>query len=211
MPQTKIKICGIVSPGEALHALRCGADFLGFNFYPPSPRYIAPETVGEILAFLRANGYGRVEAVGVFVDCPPADIRRIASERGLRIVQLHGSETPDDVKQLDGFTRIKAVRVRDASCAEEMARYGAEAYLAEAPSLAAPGGTGQSYDYALAREAARRHRLFLAGGLRPETVAEAIRIVRPYAVDVASGVESAPGVKDPAKVEAFCRAVRELD
>jgi phosphoribosylanthranilate isomerase len=208
MATTKIKICGITSADDALACLKAGADFLGFNFYPKSPRYLKPEQAKGVLDDLRMQGFGNAMAVGLFVNAPVEEIRRAMALCGMRIVQLHGSETRETIEQLKGFLRIKAVKMADASSAEAMESLGADAYLAEAPHPTLEGGTGMSYDYAVAAEPARKHKLFLAGGLDAENVAEAIRRVQPFAVDVASGVERGPGKKDNRKVEAFCRAVR---
>jgi len=209
MAKTRIKICGIVSESDALECLKAGADYLGFNFWRGSPRHIEPQQAKEILERLRQSGVTRLDAVGVFVDAPAEEIRRTLAACGANIVQLHGSESPQDVAALQGLFRIKAIQIEDPSCAKAMDRYGAEAYLADSPSSGGRGGTGQAYDYSLTIEAARRHRLFLAGGLTAETVGQAIEMVRPYGVDVASGVEISPGVKDIEKVRAFCKAVRE--
>ena len=211
MCPTKIKICGITRFEDALEAAQAGADFLGFNFYPLSPRYIAPTLVRKIVDLLKADGFENVLGVGVFVNEPPERIREVMAASGLTAVQLHGDETPAEVSALSGFFRIKAVKVRDARWADELARYGADAYLADAPHMTLPGGSGQSYDYAKVTEAAAAHMIFLAGGLTPETVGRAVEVVRPFAVDVASGVESAPGQKDANLVRAFIQRVRAAD
>lgn len=209
MCASKVKICGITCLEDAREAIQAGADYLGFNFYPPSPRYIEPLRVAAILEALRHEGLEPVPSVAVFVNAPPESIRQALAGSTLKIVQLHGQEPPEAVAALEGFTRIKAVKVAGADWARGIERYGAEAYLAEAPHPTLAGGSGESYDYALVADPARRLRIFLAGGLAPDTVAEAVRIVHPYAVDVASGVESAPGRKDPVKLRAFCQAVKE--
>ncbi len=204
----KIKICGIKTSEDALMCLKAGADYLGFNFYTKSKRYVRTQQVKGILSYLRMHGYEKVYGVGVFVNAPPELIREIASGCGLRIVQLHGQEPPSDIESLKGFLRIKSLPVAGPRWAERIGEYGADAYLADAPGLASFGGAGEAYDYSLAAEAAKAQKLFLAGGLTPYNVAEAIRAVRPFAVDVASGVENTAGTKDPGKVKAFVDAVR---
>ncbi len=208
MSRTRIKICGITNTGDAHEALKAGADFLGFNFHALSSRYIKPQRVKGILEFLRMQGVKKMQGVGVFVDEDPEEIRRILRITGLRIVQLHGNETPQDVASLKGFLRIKAVKVTKPEWADQLDRYGADAYLAEAPHATLPGGSGMSYDYSLVEPATQGQKIFLAGGLNPRNVAEAVRLVHPYAVDVASGVESTPGHKDIEAMRAFCQAVR---
>ena len=211
MASVKTKICGITSVGDARMCLESGADFLGFNFYPPSPRYIEPDRAREIVELLKNEGFREAIGVGLFVDTQPDEIRRTMETTGLGIVQLSGSESAGDIARLAGYTRIKKVKMTNDFDPAAMDALGAEIYLADTPHPTLAGGTGEAYDYSLAKEAARRCRLFLAGGLTPETVAEAIRTVMPFGVDVATGVESAPGIKDPAKVLAFCEAVRNLD
>jgi len=211
MSPTKIKICGITCAEDALEAIKCGADFLGFNFYPRSPRYIKPQRVKGILEYLRIQGVDRVFGVGVFVNEPPENIQSILGQCGLKIAQLHGQEPPESIAQLKGLLRIKAVKVAGEQWAESLPSYGADAYLAEAPHPTLAGGSGESYDYSLVAPAARAHKVFLAGGLTPATVGEAVQIVRPFAVDVASGVERIPGRKDPGRMHEFCQAVREAD
>ena len=210
MASVKIKICGIKTIGDARMCLESGADYLGFNFYPPSPRYIEPERAREIVDTLRSEGFTEDFGVGLFVNTPPEEARRTMGIAGLKIVQLAGNESAEDIARLEGFTRIKSVKMTEDFDPASMDALGAEFYLADTPHPTLAGGTGEAYDYSLARDAARRHGLFLAGGLTPETVADAVRIVDPYAVDVATGVESSPGKKDPGKVAAFCNAVRAL-
>jgi phosphoribosylanthranilate isomerase len=209
MASVKIKICGITSPGDARMCLESGADYLGFNFYPPSPRYIEPHRAREIVETLKTEGFRNAFGVGLFVDTAPVEIRRTMDAAGLEIVQLSGNESAGDIARLKGYTRIKSVKMTKDFDPAALDALGADIYLADTPHPTLAGGTGEAYDYSLAREAARRCRLFLAGGLTPETVARAIQDARPFGVDVATGVEIAPGRKDPGKVAAFCSAVRK--
>jgi phosphoribosylanthranilate isomerase len=196
----RVKICGITSIADALHAADCGADALGLNFYSKSPRYVTAEQAREIIGELPPF----VTPVGLFVNHPAEEIRRIAEFCGLGTVQLHGDEGPEDCR-LAPLRVIKALRVRDESSLAGLDRYPADAVLLDAWSAARYGGTGHTFNWQLAARAARKWCIILAGGLTPENVADAVRTVRPFAVDVSSGVESAPGKKDPRKVAAFIR------
>jgi phosphoribosylanthranilate isomerase len=201
---TKIKICGITNIDDALQACACGADALGFVFYGKSPRCVTPEAAKAIIAAMPAF----VVTVGLFVNESPARVREIAAECGLDVIQLHGDEGPADC---DFAPRrvIKALRVKDAASLADHASFNISALLLDAWVADAYGGTGHSFNWELAAAIARQRRVILAGGLTPENVADAIRAVQPYAVDVSSGVEATPGKKDPAKVAAFIRAARE--
>ncbi len=204
-----VKICGIRTLDDALAALDAGADMLGFNFYAPSPRNIAPAACARLVAHLRQRGaIGTL--VGVFVNLPPAQVAAILNECGLDLAQLHGDEPPTDLAALAGRA-FKAIRPHDLP----EARAQAAAYSLDAPPAGAPtllvdaaaggayGGSGQVTNWALAAALAAGTRLLLAGGLRPDNVAAAVAAVQPWGVDVASGVESAPGVKDPALMAEF--------
>jgi phosphoribosylanthranilate isomerase len=193
----KVKICGIRTVAEALHAARAGADAIGLNFHPASPRYVSAETAMEIAAALPPD----VSRVGVFVDLPRHRVAEIAEQVGLDVLQFHGAESPADCAGWDHKT-IRAVRVRDAAAAAAASAYEVDFVLADAYVEGQNGGTGRRVPLEWLAGFARE-RLILAGGLTPETVAAAVRAVRPAAVDVASGVESSPGVKDPEKVERF--------
>lgn len=195
----KVKICGITNVRDARAAVRMGADALGFNFYPRSPRYIKKERARAILAALPPF----VCAVAVFVDEDPDEVLAICEYVGIDTVQLHGDERPRVFQALSRLKRIKAVRVRSEKDIARLPRYAAEAYLLDAYVAGVPGGTGQAFNWAFAREAQRHGPVILAGGLTPENVAEAVRVVSPYAVDVASGVEKEPGVKDRGLMEQF--------
>lgn len=197
-----IKICGLTNRDEALAALEAGADFLGFNFYPKSPRYLAPEACAAITAAVRRRS-AAVRLVGIFVDEPPAHVAAVLAEAGLDLAQLHGSEAPADLRALNGraFKAFRGLGEQHAEFAS--AGPGTPAFLVDAYSAALYGGTGKTADWPGARPLAARYPLFLAGGLTPDNVADAIAQVRPWGVDVASGVERAPGRKDRAKVMAF--------
>lgn len=199
----KIKICGITNLDDALHACACGADALGFVFYAKSPRCLTPERAKAIVADLPPF----VTTVGLFVNEEPQRIREIVGFCGLDVVQLHGDEGPADC---DFAPRrvIKALRVRDATSLALQGEYKVSALLLDAWVPGAYGGTGYSFDWDLAAEIARRRPVILAGGLTAANVAEAVHAVRPYAIDVSSGVEAEPGRKDHEQVAAFIAAAR---
>ncbi len=200
----KVKICGLTSPEDALFAAEAGADALGFVFYEGSPRHVFPETVREIVSALPPF----ITTVGVFVNAPPAEIREVLTLTGLDVVQLHGDEPPEESSL---FPRvIKAFRVRDVTVLEEIRRFRASAYLLDTYDPDVPGGTGKSFNWEIAREAARFGPVILAGGLTPGNVAEAVRTARPYAVDVSSGVEAEKGKKDPGKVRLFIERAKGI-
>jgi len=200
----RVKICGITRPEDARLAVAAGADALGFVFHPGSPRCVAPEAVRDMVRGLPPF----VLAVGVFVDETPDRMNELAAFCGLDRIQLHGSE-PQAVADSLSRPVIKAVRVRDRESLETLDRFRCRAFLLDTHDPEAPGGTGKAFDWRLAAEAvARGHRVILAGGLTPENVAQAVRQVRPYGVDVSSGVEQEPGRKDPEKVRAFIRAAK---
>lgn len=205
---TRVKICGITRREDALLAVELGAAALGFNFYPPSPRYLAPSVAGGIVRELPPF----VMPVGVFADQRDAEhIAAVAREAGVAAVQLRGPGLPMTDGPLGGFPIILVVPVGQDFRPEELGRFKASAFLLDTHDPKLLGGTGKRFDWNLARDAKRFGTIILAGGLTPENVAQAIREVRPYAVDVASGVESAPGVKDAAKLRAFFAAVEEAD
>jgi phosphoribosylanthranilate isomerase len=202
-----VKICGITRAADAAAAVEAGADAVGFVFWRKSPRAIDPRTARAIAAGLPPS----IVRVGVFVDPLPAEAARIAEEAGLDVLQLHGSEPPDSL--LDLPRRCwKAVGVGRDFVAADALRYEGKAagILLDARGDVAPGGTGLTFDWTLAREVRKRASfLLLAGGLDPENVAAAIRALSPDGVDVSSGVESAPGRKDQARVKAFVEAARK--
>lgn len=200
----KVKICGITTLEDARTAIDAGADALGFVFFPRSPRHIFPEQAAAIIRHLPPF----VQTVGLFVNEEAATVNETADHCGLDLVQLHGDETPD---YCAGVRRrvIKALRIREITCLEPMQQYRVSGFLLDAWSPDAYGGTGRTFNWEVAACAAQANRVILAGGLTPANVAEAIRQVRPYGVDVSSGVESAPGRKDAAKVREFIRIAKE--
>jgi phosphoribosylanthranilate isomerase len=218
--RTRIKICGITNVQDALRAAEAGADFLGFVFYPRSPRFVTPEQAWAITVALRREvGTSAPQCVGVFVDEAVERVRSVLSRSGIHLAQLHGSEPPADVQAL-GPCAFKAIRPRTRQeLAAALAAYRPAMPAASArPQLLLDafhpqqlGGTGLLADWTLAAAVAREARLLLAGGLAPETVGLAIAQVRPWGVDVSSGVERARGVKDPARLRAFVEAVRAAD
>lgn len=206
----KIKICGITHLDDALAALDAGADMLGFNFYPPSPRHITRTACAELVAALRGHGHNAT-LVGVFVNTPPAAVAATLDECGLDLAQLSGDEPPEQLALL-GERAFKAIRPRSADEARRLAasyavRTAPPALLVDAAVGAGQfGGTGRPGDQDAARALAAQYPILLAGGLRPENVAAAVAAVHPWGVDVASGVESLPGRKDAAKIIALVRA-----
>jgi phosphoribosylanthranilate isomerase len=200
----KIKICGITNLEDALLAAALGADALGFIFYPKSPRKLVPEVAREIIAQLPPF----VASVGVFVDEAAAVVQDLAAKVGLDWVQLHGQESPEYCRNL-GRRVIKGFRIQDENSLRELAPYrdAVQAFLLDTYKKGQVGGTGEVFDWHLAREAKKFGRIILAGGLTPENVSRAIAIAEPAAVDAASGTEAAPGQKDPVKLRAFFQAV----
>ncbi len=194
-----VKICGMTRFEDALAAARLGADWVGFNFWPRSRRYIAPEAAAAIVAALPPA----VTPVGVFVDPTAAELSRAIQVSGVRIVQLHGDEPPALCATVP-VPVVKGIRVRDAHSLAALAAYEVSAFLLDS-ATPGYGGSGTAFDWVLASEIAADVPLWLAGGLTPGNVSEAVRRVRPRGVDVASGVESAPGVKDWKLIEAFIR------
>jgi phosphoribosylanthranilate isomerase len=198
-----LKICGITRLTDARHAVDEGATALGFVFWPRSPRYVTPDRAAEIVAELPSE----VLAVGVFVNEPVEGIRRIAAEAHLSAVQLHGDEPPAYADAL-AWPVLRAVTLETAP--EACDAWASETtLLLDAADPERRGGTGITVDWPRAASVARQRRVVLAGGLTPGTVSEAIATVRPYGVDVSSGVEESPGVKDFAKVAEFLASARE--
>lgn len=215
-----VKICGITCLDDALAAREAGADLLGYNFYPASPRSIRPAECARLQASLQDRGL-RARTVGVFVNAPPADIQQVVAECGLDFAQLSGDEPPETLSALDRVLPgqvFKAIRPASLADAQAAARH----YLPASGDPAAPallidayhpvlyGGTGQTGDWQIAAGLAAQVQLLLAGGLHAGNVARALAQVHPWGVDVASGVESAPGRKDAHKMAAFVRAVRQF-
>jgi phosphoribosylanthranilate isomerase len=201
----RVKICGVTNWADAKLAADLGADALGFNFHAPSPRAVTPAQAWEIIRRLPPM----VTAVGVFVNWPARAVAALARALRLGVVQLHGDEPPSDVRELaEAFSVIKAFPVPSGFRLAKLAPYSAaSALLLDGFKDGLRGGTGRVADWDLARRARRYGRVILAGGIRPENVAEAIARVQPYAVDVASGVEARPGKKDAGKMREFMRQV----
>jgi len=209
---TCVKICGIKTVEQAVHALEAGADYLGFIFYPPSHRYVKPATVGEIVAACRARfgGPDRWGAVGVFVDVPLQEARAICSTASVDLAQLCGAEDRAYAERL-GVPVIRVVHVDGSGTPQAStvpADHGAARVLLDTKVEGRFGGTGLAYPWPAIRAVAAE--AFLAGGLTPDNVALAIQTARPWAVDVSSGVET-DRVKDPALVRAFISEVRRVD
>ncbi|MGB8930691.1 MAG: phosphoribosylanthranilate isomerase [Anaeromyxobacteraceae bacterium] len=200
----RVKICGITRLEDALAAARAGADALGFNFWPKSKRYVDPRVAGEIISLLPPF----VAAVGVFVDPTRDEALRAAELSGVHWLQLHGDESPEFCAALP-LPVIKAIRVHHRASLDALDEFDVAGFLLDADT-AGYGGSGKTFDWTLAAEGARRAPIVLAGGLRPENVADAVRQVRPWAVDVASGVERAPGVKDHEQTARFIREAKGL-
>ena len=200
----KVKICGITNTPDAMAAAEAGADVLGFMFHEQSPRFVGIGEAAEIIRQLPPH----VLKAGVFVNAPEDFVTEAIQECGLNLLQFHGEETPEYCLQF-GRLSIKAFRIRDTASLERLGAYKTDAFLLDAYSPSQRGGTGETFNWALAADAQKFGRpIFLAGGLKPENVAEAILRVRPYGVDVSSGVEKAKGVKDHAKVKAFIEAAK---
>lgn len=204
---TAVKICGITRVEDALAAARHGARAIGLVFFPGSPRYIAPEQAADIVRALPPF----VTAVGLFVDAAAEEVRAAVSSAGCQLLQFHGDETPEFCAQF-GLPYVKAVRVQPGVDLLQYARdhRAARGLLFDAFSEGTYGGTGSSFDWNLIPRSVPLP-VILSGGLNPANVARAVRAVRPWAVDVSSGVESAPGVKDAARIAAFMSGVRDAD
>lgn len=200
----QVKICGLTNAAEAQAAAAAGADLIGFMFYERSPRHVSLDRAAEIAGQLAPS----VVRVGVFVNPSRELVAEAIARCGLNLLQFHGEESPEFCTQF-GLMTMKAFRVRDRESLKALPAYSTDAWLLDAFTPGQLGGTGERFNWDLAAEAGRLGRpIFLAGGLTPENVAEAVRRARPFGVDVSSGVESAPGRKDPAKVRAFIAAAK---
>ncbi len=202
----RIKICGITNLEDALLAAELGANALGFIFYAKSPRSVAPEAAREIIRQLPPF----VVSVGVFVNEEAAVVRDLAAGVGLDWVQLHGQESPEYCRSL-GRRVLKGFRIKDEASLQELPAYrgAVQALLLDTYKQGQTGGTGEAFDWELAVRAKEYGPIVLAGGLTADNVAQAVATVRPQAVDVASGVEAAPGKKDPEKLRKFFGALRQ--
>lgn len=200
----KVKICGITNLPDAIAAAEAGADAIGFMFFDQSPRYITVADAAKIASALPPF----VMRVGVFVNPNEELVFRAIAECGLSLLQFHGDETPEFCTQF-GLMSMKAFRIRDRESLNTLDSYNTDAWLLDAYSSKGLGGTGEKFNWDLAVEAKKRGRpIFLAGGLTPENVAEAVQTVEPFGVDVSSGVESAPGKKDVAKIRNFIQMAK---
>jgi phosphoribosylanthranilate isomerase len=223
---TKIKICGIKTLKDALAAITAGADYLGFNFYPKSVRFIEKETCAEITSVLKRE-HPQIKLVGVFVNSTVKEMKAILETCHLDLAQLHGDETPQMLESFNGKA-FKAIRLTSESAETSVYPFlksatksvpiresvtesvDSPAMLIDAAVKGVYGGSGVTADWSATAELAKKYPLLLAGGLTPENVADAVRQVRPWGVDTASGVESAPGEKDAGKMKAFVQAVHGL-
>lgn len=203
----RIKICGITNLKDALAAVEYGADALGFVFYDKSPRVLTSRVAKDIVLQLPPF----ITTVGVFVDEKPSEIEKIVDYAGLDVIQLHGSEPPEDCNLFRTRRVIKAIRVKDLTDLEPIIKYkGVSAFLLDTYSPYIQGGTGQTFNWDIALEAKKFGRIILAGGLTPENVEEAIKWVQPYGVDVAGGVEGTEkGIKDHKKLRLFIERARD--
>ena len=204
---TFIKICGITNLDDALAAVAAGADALGFNFYKPSPRYVTPQAAREIVAQLPST----VLTVGVFVNEELRSVTRIANEAGVTALQLHGDESPTYCRELADRFVIKTLAVSRDFDVQTVKAYDVEAIMLDTRDNTLRGGTGRVFDWSIAAEVNKAvPKLFLAGGLSPENITEAIEIVQPYAVDACSALEDRPGRKNHERMRAFVELARSV-
>jgi phosphoribosylanthranilate isomerase len=206
LDMVRVKICGVTSSNDAQLCAELGADAIGLNFYPKSPRAVSPFYAEKIVRGLPPF----VATVGVFVNWAPEPVIALCQALRLNFAQLHGDESPQIVAKIARrIPVIQVLRVVQGKRPPDFARFkSASAFLLDAAQSESYGGTGKTIDWQLASQAAISHRIVLAGGLTPGNVAQAIATVHPYAVDVASGVETGPGRKDPAKLRSFLEAVK---
>lgn len=201
----RVKICGITRADDAVAAVDAGADALGFMFYELSPRNVAVQVAADIIRQLPPF----VAKVGVFVNAAEECVRRVVSECGIDTLQFHGDETPEFCRRFLPLKIYKAFRMENLDSLRALPGYRTDAWLLDSFVEGIPGGTGAKFNWDLAVESKKLGRpIIVAGGLTPENVADAIRKVRPFAVDVSSGVESAPGNKDHEKVRRFIAAAK---
>ena len=204
-PRVKIKVCGTTNLKDALFAVDSGADAIGFIFYKKSPRYILQKEAKDIVAQLPPF----VETVGVFVNETSEKVNRIAEQCKLTAIQLHGDESSAFCRRIKRRV-IKAFRVKDTNSFKGMADYDVSGFLLDSYNEESKGGTGKTFDWNLALRAKKQGPIILAGGLNPYNVYTAIHRVKPYGVDVCSGVEKSPGIKDSVKIDEFIKSVRKF-
>ncbi len=203
MPDTRVKICGITTMEDARFCAAAGADYLGFVQHPESPRYVDPEHVKKIREWVHGP-----KSVGVFVNTSPAEVNDIAHTAGFKLIQLHGEESPEDCRAID-HPVVKAFRVKHDASVEQLHRMIApyeeviDYVLLDTYHTDLWGGTGESFNWRVARDLSADHPLFLAGGIDADNVERAVESIRPYAVDLSSSVESSPGKKSFDKLEQF--------
>lgn len=202
---TWIKICGLRRAEDVASALEAGADALGFNFWAGTKRYLSPAEASPLIRSVPPH----VLTVGVFVDASAAHMLEVAEATGVRALQLHGDEPPATLDALGAYKTIKAIKVGERLDPAQLQAYRkADIILLDRAIAGMVGGTGQKFDWSLAAEAKKYATILLAGGLNPSNVAEAIRQAQPWGVDVASGVETAPGMKDAGLIREFIRNAR---
>ena len=204
----KVKVCGITSYEDAILAVDQGVDALGFNFFPPSPRYIDPADAREIIRRLPPF----IVTVGLFVNMDGrSEVSKIARSAGVQVLQFHGDEDPEYCRSFEEWPLIKALRIGKEAVFENLEQYPVQGFLLDARDDTLFGGTGKSFDWQLAKNIGQVRPIILAGGLKAENVREAIKVVDPYAVDVCSGVERAPGKKSVQKLTKFMDEVRHAN
>ena len=203
---TRVKVCGITNLEDAWTAIEAGTDALGFVFVPNTPRYIEPDDANTIMRQIPPL----VTTIGLFVNAGSTQIRDVAKNCRLDAIQLHGNESPELCHSLN-LRIIKAFRIKESEPLNILSKFQVDAYLLDTYVKGILGGTGKTFDWNLACHAKKYGQIILAGGLNPSNVSTAINQVKPYAVDVSSGVEAEPGRKDPKKVRDFIRTVRETD
>jgi len=203
----KVKICGITRYEDAILALDQGADALGFNFFPPSPRYIDSPAARAIICRLPPF----TVTVGLFVNVERADhLVETVQSAGVQVIQLHGDESPEYCRELSAWPLIKVLRIGKEPVEGNLERYPVQGFLLDVKDDTLFGGTGKSFDWTLVQSLDRKLPIILAGGLRADNVQAAIRAVNPYGIDVCSGVEQEPGIKDPVKLAEFMNEVRNV-
>jgi phosphoribosylanthranilate isomerase len=208
----RVKICGLTRLEDAACAVKSGAWALGFIFYPKSPRFIDPNAVGDILRQLKAQGFTPPCTVGVFVNASPDEIRQAKAQSGIDIVQLHGDESPDFLRSLSDLRVWKVFRLKSESELTLVSQFDApcEAYLFDAAVAGAYGGTGQLADWGLLTRVKTDKPLIVSGGLHLDNARAAWQQLQPYALDLSSGVEDAPGIKSTQKIQALFHSLGDL-